>query len=108
LPQVPYDPVQLPTNELTHGLVAPEAWEIPVVSPLWTAMAYAAFDDSKLDQNVSWSLFDVYLIDSFYQDKDKGKSKAKKEEKGDLKPVKEVPIAENEEGSKNESGCTIS
>lgn len=90
--KVPYDPVQLPTNELTHGLVAPEAWEIPVVSPLWTAMAYAAFDDSKLDQN----------------DKDKGKAKAKKEEKGDLKPVKEVPIAENEEGSKNESGCTIS
>ena len=40
------------------------------------------------------------------QDK-KNKSK-KKEEKGDLKPVKEVPIAENEEGSKNETGCTIS
>ena len=43
------------------------------------------------------------------QDKDgKGKSKAKKEEKGDLKPVKEVPIEENEEGTKNESGCVLS
>ena len=43
------------------------------------------------------------------QEKDgKGKSKAKKEEKGDLKPVKEVPIEENEEGTKNESGCVLS
>jgi len=91
--KVPYDPVQLPTNAATHGLVAPEVWEIPQVSPLWTAMAYAAFDDSKLGEN----------------EKDgKGKSKAKKEEKGDLKPVKEVPIEENEEGTKNESGCVLS
>jgi len=88
--KVPYDPVELPTNEKTHGLVAPETWEIPAVSPLWTALAYAAFDDSKLTEN------------------DKSKSKAKKDEKGDLKPVKEVPITENEEGTKNESGCTIS
>ena len=51
--KVPYDPVQLPTNAATHGLVAPEVWEIPPVSPLWTAMAYAAFDDSKLGDNVS-------------------------------------------------------
>ena len=43
------------------------------------------------------------------QEKDgKGKSKGKKEEKGDLKPVKEVPIEENEEGTKNESGCVLS
>ena len=51
--KVPYDPVQLPTNAATHGLVAPEVWEIPPVSPLWTSMAYAAFDDSKLGENVS-------------------------------------------------------
>ena len=51
---MPYDPVELPTNALTHGLVAPEDWEIPTVSPLWTAMAYAAFDDSKLNENVSF------------------------------------------------------
>ena len=36
------------------------------------------------------------------------KAKAKKEEKGELKPVKEVPIADNEEGNKNETGCVIS
>ena len=49
------------------------------------------------------------LILPIFQDKDKSKkNKDKKDEKGDLKPVKEVPIAENEEGSKNESGCTIS
>merc|ERR1711953_1486494 len=92
--KVPYDPVQLPTNAATHGLVAPEVWEIPQVSPLWTAMAYAAFDDSKLGESE--------------KDGKKGKSKAKKEEKGDLKPVKEVPIEENEEGAKNESGCVLS
>ena len=37
----------------------------------------------------------------------KKKEKAKKNEP-ELKPVKEVPIAENEEGSKNETGCVIS
>ena len=111
-------------NSLTHGLVAPETWEIPTVSPLWTAMAYAAFDDSKLDENVRFSSFSfigqhgdlafvlslkVILILLIFQDKDKSKkNKDKKDEKGDLKPVKEVPIAENEEGSKNESGCTLS
>jgi len=87
--KVPYDPVELPLNAQTHGLVAPESYEIPAVSPLWTPMAYAAFDSSKLDE------------------KEK-KAKAKKEEKGDLKPVKEVPIADNEEGNKNETGCVIS
>jgi len=87
--KVPYDPVELPLNAQTHGLVAPETYEIPAVSPLWTPMAYAAFDSSKLDAS-----------------KDK-KAKNKKNE-GDLKPVKEVPITENEEGSKNETGCIIS
>merc|ERR1719507_2135786 len=82
--KVPYDPVELPLNAQTHGLVAPENYEIPAVSPLWTPMAYAAFDNSKLDE------------------KEK-KAKAKKEDKSDLKPVKEVPIADNEEGNKNET-----
>ena len=54
--KVPYDPVELPLNAATHGLVAPEVYEIPAVSPLWTPMAYAAFDSSKLDAtNVSLS-----------------------------------------------------
>lgn len=89
--KVPYDPPELPVNSQTHGLVAPEAWEIPPVSPLWTTMAYAAFDESKLVQD------------------EKAKAKAaKKEDKTDLKPVKEVPITENEEGTKNESGCVLS
>merc|ERR1712126_696484 len=83
--KVPYDPVELPINAQTHGLVAPEPYEIPGVSPLWTTMAYAAFDDSKLAAD------------------DKTKSKAAKKAEGDLKPVKEVPITENEEGNKNES-----
>jgi len=87
--KVPYDPVELPLNAQTHGLVAPSDYEIPPVSPLWTPMAYAAFDNSKLDE------------------KEK-KAKAKKEDKSDLKPVKEVPIADNEEGNKNETGCVIS
>lgn len=47
--KVPYDPVELPLNAATHGLVAPETYEIPPVAPLWTPMAYAAFDSSKLD-----------------------------------------------------------
>ena len=50
---MPYDPVELPVNAQTHGLVAPEQYEIPQVSPLWTPMAYAAFDDSKLAGDVS-------------------------------------------------------
>jgi len=87
--KVPYDPVELPLNAQTHGLVAPEPYEIPAVSPLWTTMAYAAFDDSKLAA-------------------DDKKSKAAKKAEGDLKPVKEVPIEDNEEGSKNESGCVLS
>ena len=41
-------------NEKTHGLVSPETFEIPSVSPLWTPMAYAAFDDSKIGKEVSY------------------------------------------------------
>ena len=54
--KVPYDPVELPLNAATHGLVAPEVWEIPPVSPLWTPMAYAAFDSSKLQETVNISI----------------------------------------------------
>ena len=61
---MPYDPVELPVNAQTHGLVAPEQYEIPQVSPLWTPMAYAAFDDSKLAGNVS---FPIYFLGKFIQ-----------------------------------------
>merc|ERR1712025_1109111 len=64
--KVPYDPVELPTNSKTHGLVAPESFEIPPVSPLWTPLAYAAFDDSKLAAEVSLLLaancFDYFIF----------------------------------------------
>ena len=55
--KVPYDPVELPLNAATHGLVAPEMYEIPAVSPLWTPMAYAAFDNSKLAADVRISIY---------------------------------------------------
>ena len=49
---MPYDPLELEMNSKTHGLVSPEEFEIPTVSPLWTPMAYAAFDESKLTKEV--------------------------------------------------------
>ena len=65
--QVPYDPVELPINAQTHGLVAPEQYEIPGVSPLWTTMAYAAFDDSKLAADVSISGFKIFAkVNKFF------------------------------------------
>ena len=36
---------------LTLPLIG-QVWEIPAVSPLWTPMAYAAFDSSKLQESV--------------------------------------------------------
>ena len=61
--KVPYDPVELPLNAATHGLVAPEMYEIPAVSPLWTPMAYAAFDNSKLAADVRISrIFILNLV----------------------------------------------
>ena len=43
-----------------------------------------------------------------HQEKDKKKKEKAKKNEPELKPVKEIPIAENEEGSKNETGCVIS
>ena len=108
--KVPYDPVELPLNAATHGLVAPEVWEIPPVSPLWTPMAYAAFDSSKLQEtvNISIHFLVIFLISLFLKEKEKKKKEKAKKNEPELKPVKEVPIAENEEGSKNETGCVIS
>jgi hypothetical protein len=45
--QVPFDPVDLEINEKTQGLVSPEPFQLPAISPLWTPVAYAAFDESK-------------------------------------------------------------
>jgi len=89
--KVPYDPVELEMNSKTHGLVSPEEFEIPTVSPLWTPMAYAAFDESKLTK-----------------EQEKKKSKSEKKEETEVKAVKEVPIPDAEAKHNNESGCTIS
>ncbi len=51
--QVPFDPVELEMNNKTQGLVSPEAFQLPPISPLWTPVAYAAFDESKLTGKVS-------------------------------------------------------
>lgn len=48
--KVPYDPPELVLSDKTFGLVSPEDYEWPSKSPLWTAVAYAAFDIA-LDPN---------------------------------------------------------
>jgi len=93
--KVPYDPPELVLNDKTFGLVSAEAYEWPATSPLWTAVAYAAFDIA-LDPESK-----------------EGKKKEKSDKKGDtelIKPVKEVEIKteENQDGNKTETGCVIS
>jgi len=90
--KVPYDPPELKVNEKIHGLVAPEPFSLPPLSPLWTPVAYAAFDISK-------NVFD----------NDPAKAKAaKKLESAEVKPVKEVPIVNEGAPPANESGCILS
>jgi len=87
--KVAYDPPDLQINDKTFGLVSPEPFELPTTAPLWTAVAYAAFD--------------VALNPD---DKNGKKKKAAKEP--EIKPVKEVEIKQSEKEVNNESGCTIS
>jgi len=89
--KVPFDPPELKINEKTHGLVAPEPFELPPISPLWTPVAYAAFDISK---NVT-------------EDPKKAKA-AKKEEEKKVEPVKEVPIKDEGAAPTTETGCILS
>ena len=42
--KVPYDPPDLEIKDKTFGLVAPEEYSLPPTAPLWTPVAYAAFD----------------------------------------------------------------
>ncbi len=42
-----YDAADLEIKDKTFGLVSPEEYSLPVTSPLWTAVAYAAFDISE-------------------------------------------------------------
>lgn len=87
--KVPFDPPELKLNEKTHGLVAPEPYELPAMSPLWTPVAYAAFDISK---NL---------------EKDPKKSKATKKPE-EVKPIKEVPIQDEGAAPESETGCILS
>jgi len=89
--KVPYDPPELKLNEKIHGLVAPDPFVLPPISPLWTPVAYAAFDISK----------------NATEDPTKSKA-AKKLENAEVKPVKEVPIKDEGAAPANESGCILS
>ena len=42
--KVPYDAPDLEIKDKTFGLVAPEEYSLPSTAPLWTPVAYAAFD----------------------------------------------------------------
>ena len=48
--KVAYDPPELEIKDKTFGLVSPEAFELPAMSPLWTAVAYASFDTALTDK----------------------------------------------------------
>ena len=61
------------------------------MSPLWTAVGYAAFDVPSAAANEKAS-----------------KSPAAQKAEGEIKPVKEVEIKHSEKDPKNESGCIIS
>ena len=49
--KVPYDPPDLEVKDKTFGLVAPEEYALPTTAPLWTPVAYAAFDVAMEDKN---------------------------------------------------------
>ena len=89
--KVPYDPPDLTIRDKTFGLVSPEAFVLVEMSPLWTAVAYAAFDVSNLAAPSAAS-----------------KSPAAQKAEGDLKPVKEVEIKHSDKDPKSESGCVVS
>jgi len=84
-------PAEAPQLELkaTYGLVKPEEFELPPLSPLWTPVTYAAFDLSKAFP-------------------DPANSKAAQKAEGDLTPVKEPPVHQTTQEPKNTSGCSVS
>ncbi|CAG0914263.1 unnamed protein product [Notodromas monacha] len=81
--KIPYDPPELELKA-TYGLVAPEAFILPPVSPLWTPFVYRAVDISKIAPN---------------------EKPAKPE--ANIEPVKEVPVDVNSKDPQNESGCVL-
>jgi len=85
--KVPYDPPDLEVKDKTFGLVAPEEYALPTTAPLWTPVAYAAFDVAMEDKN----------------EKEKKKKQPKDE---DIKPVKEVEIKQSDK--EDDNACIIS
>ena len=73
--KVPYDPPDLEVKDKTFGLVAPEEYALPTTAPLWTPVAYAAFDVAMEDKNEKekkkvcnyfWPKFKtIYIINVF-------------------------------------------
>ncbi|CAL4135762.1 unnamed protein product, partial [Meganyctiphanes norvegica] len=87
--KVPYDPPQLELRA-TYGLVAPDDYTLPPAAPLWSPVAYAAFDLTK-------NLAEDPLTNS----------KAAQKVEGDLPPVKEAEIHHSDKDHKNNSGCSV-
>lgn len=79
-------------KKATHGLVAPEGFEMPPMNALWTQEAYDAF---TLVPNVN-----------FTDPKSKGK-KDKESPNEELPPVDEKAWKEGARDPKNESGCIL-
>ena len=81
-------------KKATHGLVAPEDFTMPPISPLWTQDAYDAF---VLVPNVNFT------------DDKKGKKEKKEKDSPveELPPVQEKSWNEASKDPKNESGCVL-
>ena len=45
---MPYDAPPLELRDTTYGLVSPQEFSLPPPSPLWTPVAFAAFDVSRV------------------------------------------------------------
>lgn len=89
--KVAYDPPDLSINDKTFGLVSPEMFELPKTAPLWTPVAYTAFDVAM------------------NPDATEGKKKKEAEKKDPkVEPVHEKEIKQSDKDRDNESGCSIS
>jgi len=89
--KVAYDPPDLSINDKTFGLVSPEMFELPKTAPLWTPVAYTAFDVAM------------------NPDAAEGKKKKEAEKKDPkVEPVHEKEIKQSDKDRDNESGCSIS
>ncbi|XP_013781239.1 BRO1 domain-containing protein BROX-like [Limulus polyphemus] len=86
--RVPYDPPELELKA-TYGLVSPEEFKLPTISPLWTPVTYAAFDVSQINPL------------------DPANSNAAAKAEGEIPPVQEVNVQPTSKDPKNTSGCNI-